>query len=242
VAARRLPRNVQERLRDVRDLVDPPPTYVPVGELERVYDHALARLIEGGRPIGDYLEFGVFRGDSFLCMDRVRRQRGLSFRLVGFDSFQGLPELAAEDAKLGWEAGWFHSDYERTRRRLSRGGIDWDHASLVKGWYDETLTPELRSTYLLRKASTIMVDCDLYSSTQTVLRFVAPLILDEAIVFFDDWDGGRALAERGEGEARAFQEFLVEHPELSSEEFDTYYHLEEAAAPVAKAFRVWRTA
>ncbi len=231
---------MQERLRDVRDWLDPPPIYVPVGELERVYDHALAHLVRSGAPVGDYLEFGVFRGDSLLCMDRARRRAGMSFRLIGFDSFEGLPQLSAEDESLGWEAGWFESDYDRTRRRLSRNGVDWSRTLLVKGWYEETLTPELRRTHEIVKASTIMVDCDLYSSTRTVLGFVAPLIQDEAIIFFDDWDGGRGLADRGEGEARAFQEFLAAHPEFSSEDFDTYRHIEEPAAPVAKAFRIWR--
>jgi O-methyltransferase len=215
-----------------------PQRLVPVEELARVDRRALAHLRESAPPVGDYLEFGVFRGDSLLCMDQARREAGLSFRLFGFDSFEGLPELAPDDQ--GWTAGSFRSNYGSTRRRLTSNGIDWSRTVLVKGWFDETLTPELRDEHELVKASTIMIDCDLYSSAKTALEFSAPLIRDEAIIFFDDWDGGSGLAERGEGEARAFGEFLAAHPEFTATEFDSYRHTEMDPPPVSKVFSVRR--
>ena len=66
------------------------------------------------------------------------------------------------------------------------------------------------------------------------------MIKDEAIVFFDDWDGGQGLADRGEGEARAFAEFLQLHPEFAAGEFDTYYHTEMDPPPLSKVFRISR--
>jgi hypothetical protein len=234
VARRALPASVHAELKGVLR----PETLVPTEELARVDRRALAHLRESAPPVGDYLEFGVFRGDSLICMERARREAGLSFRLFGFDSFAGLPELAPEDQ--GWTSGSFRSNYGSTRRRLTKNGIDWSRTVLVKGWYDETLTPELRGQHKLVKASTIMIDCDLYSSTKTALEFSAPLIRDEAIIFFDDWDGGSGLAERGEGEARAFREFLAEHQEFVATEFDSYHHTETDPAPVAMVFSVRR--
>ena len=236
VARRVLPAAVHAQLKQVIR----PETLTPVEELARVYRRALAHLRDSAAPVGDYLEFGVFRGDSLLCMDRARREAGLSFRLFGFDSFEGLPELAPEDRSLGWKPGSFRSNYGGTRRRLTSEGIDWSRTVLVKGWFDKTLTPELRSAHELVKASTIMIDSDLYSSARTALEFSAPLIRDEAIVFFDDWDGGSGLAERGEGEARAFHEFLAEHGEFVATEFDSYSPTEMDSAPIAKAFSVRR--
>jgi hypothetical protein len=229
----------------LRDIVhdDVPAVLVPLDELERVFRRALTYLRESSdQSVGDYLEFGVFRGDSLLCMDRLRRELGLSFRLFGFDSFEGLPALAAGDESLGWAPGSFRSGYKRTRGRLDQAGVDWNATVLVKGWYEKILTPALVRKYDLAKVSLIMIDCDLYSSTQTALEFSAPLIEDEAIVFFDDWDGGTGLAERGEGEARAYFEFLDRHPEFSSEEFDTYYHTEMDPPPESKVFRIRRVA
>jgi O-methyltransferase len=237
-AKRLLPVSAQVR---VRDMLYPAQQLVPTEELERVYRRAVAYLRDGtGYPVGDYLEFGVYRGDSLLCMDRIRCELGMSFRLFGFDSFEGLPALEQGDENLGWTAGLFRSNYKRTKKRLERSGLNRKDAVLVKGWYKETLTPELARRYNLVKASTIMIDCDLYSSTRTALEFCAPLIKDEAIVFLDDWDGGSGLAERGEGEARAFGEFLRLHPEFASEEFDTYYHTEMDSVPRAKVFRISR--
>jgi O-methyltransferase len=240
IAKRVLPVSAQAR---VRDILYPAQQLVPTEELERVYRRAVAYLCDGtGYPVGDYLEFGVYRGDSLLCMDRVRCELGISFRLFGFDSFQGLPALEAGDEALHWAAGGFASNYKRTQKRLEQAGLDRRNAVLVKGWYKDTLTPELVRRYNLVRASTIMIDCDLYSSTRTALEFCAPLIKDEAIVFFDDWDGGQGLADRGEGEARAFAEFLQLHPEFAAEEFDTYYHTEMDPPALAKVFRISRLA
>jgi O-methyltransferase len=230
-------RGIRAEIRNRRGLAPP---LVPVEEVTRVYRRAIHHLRETGSPVGDYLEFGVFQGDSLLCMDRVRREAGLTFRMFGFDSFEGLPKLEPGDEALGWEPGAFRSSYGGTRRRLTNAGIDWSHTVLVKGWFDETLTPELPQALGIAKASTIMIDSDLYSSAKQALEFSAPLIQDEAIVFFDDWHGGSNLAERNEGEARAFCEFLAAHPELEATEFDSYVHTEWEELPIAKVFRLTR--
>ena len=242
VAKRVLPQSIQSRLRDLR-AESPGIPLVPVHELERAYRRAVGYLRDGTPySVGDYLEFGVYRGDSLLCMARVRRALGLTFRLVGFDSFEGLPSLQPGDESLGWSPGWFRSSYARTRRRLRKAGLGRDEAILVKGWFDKTLTSELIRTRNLEKASTIMIDCDLYSSTRTALEFCAPLIRDETIVFLDDWDGGKGLADRGEGEARAFAEFLELHPEFEADPFDSYRHKELDPPPISKVFLVRRIA
>ena len=240
VAKRVLPMGAQARLRHVLH-PEPPLQLVSTDELERVYRRALVHLRDAtGSSVGDYLEFGVYRGDSLLCMARVRRELGLSFRLFGFDSFKGLPMPEAGDENLGWPAGAFRSQYRATQRRLEKAGLGRGEAILVKGWYKDTLKPALMRRHNLVRVSTIMMDCDLYSSARTALDFCAPLIKDEAIVFFDDWDGGSGLADRGEGEARAFAEFLEAHPEFASEEFDTYYHTELDPPLLSKVFRISR--
>ena len=88
-----------------------------------------------------------------------------------------------------------------------------------------------------------MIDCDLYSSAKEALNFCGPLILDEAIIFFDDWAGPleTSLADEQKGEKRAFDEFLQEHPQLKAVRFGTYYHTELGdSAPESAIFRVSR--
>jgi O-methyltransferase len=219
---------------------------VPAVELQKRYRDALCFLTgrRRGDELGDYLEFGVFRGTSLLCMwDALQDLQLDRVRIFGFDSFEGLPDIeAAEDRDLPWQPGDFPSDYEKTLELIYRAGVDQDRVFLIKGWYKDTLTDALRERFGLRKASVIMIDCDFYASAKQALEFCAPLIQDEAMIFFDDWEGGEALADRNLGEKRAFDEFLAAHDELAAEEYGTYYHTEwPPPPPVAKIFCVSRT-
>jgi O-methyltransferase len=199
------------------------PPLVRTRELEEAYRNELTFLahLAGPDGIGDYLEFGVYVGSSLLCMHRASLAAGqASIRLFGFDSFQGLPEAAAEE-EGGFRPGWYHAGYDLVRQHLSRNGIDWGRTVLVPGWFDQTLEPELAEHLGIEKASVIMIDCDLYSSTRTALTFCAPLIKDRAVIFFDDWPGDGPESKEL-GERRAFDEFLANHPDLSAEERGPY--------------------
>ncbi|OCR92398.1 hypothetical protein [Campylobacter fetus] len=57
------------------------------------------------------------------------------------------------------------------------------------------------------KASLIYIDCDLYTSSKTVLDFIAQsdLLQDGTIIAFDDWDLYRANPNKGQ--RKAFKEF-----------------------------------
>ncbi len=81
-----------------------------------------------------------------------------------------------------------------------------------------------------------MIDCDFYSSAKEALNFCGPLIQDEVMIFFDDWDAGIGLADRDLGEKAAFDEFLREHPDLSAQEFGTYYHTEMGPRSATREF------
>jgi O-methyltransferase len=72
------------------------------------------RKLEPAAPIGSYLEFGVSRGSSMACAYHSLCAAGLDeTRLIGFDSFEGLPP---EASKEGWAPGQYRSTLEATRR------------------------------------------------------------------------------------------------------------------------------
>lgn len=226
VLVARLPRPAQVWIEDQRLNAmlrsGNPASLVPEAELRDAYRRALAELIErrGREGLGDYLEFGVYAGSSLACMERALKDLSLtSVRLFGFDSFEGLPAEATNDDGGHWRPGMYRSGLEATRSHLDGQGVDWGRVKLVKGWFDETLTPEFVARHRMEKASVIMVDCDIYSSARTALEFCAPLIRDEAIVFFDDW---APLAARNLGEKRAFDEFLGEHRDMRATDFENY--------------------
>lgn len=172
---------------------------------------------KGPDDFGDYLEFGVYQGNSLIHAHHVLRDEGLGhIRLFGFDSFQGLPETAEEEGV--WSNGQYRADLEFTRDRLEQNGVDLDRTVLVPGFFSETLSDDLVARHGIESASLIMIDCDLYSSAREALDFCEPLIRDEAVVLFDDWHS----TVEGEGEQRAFAEFLEGNPHFEAEPYEAY--------------------
>jgi O-methyltransferase len=237
-----MPNAVEDRLRsrDLKKKIDDGHTLVDLDELRREYRKAVEHLhaTEGTDAIGDYLEFGVYYGASLACMHDVYEELGnRSARLIGFDSFEGLPAEAGEDDDGLWKPGQFRASYAVARDHLSGRNVDWERITLVRGWFDETLTAETRMEHRLERASLIMVDCDMYSSAKLALGFCAPLIRGQAIVFFDDWNS-RGLADSDLGEKRAFGEFLDMNPQLRAEPFGEYSYF---GKPNGRVFRVFGT-
>jgi len=181
--------------------------------IKKEYRRAIKILADDPRVehIGDYLEFGVFYGSSIVCIHECLQELGIrNVRMFGFDSFEGLPEGAEEEDEGAWHSGQFNANYEFAKEYIKKKTNNSSSIKLIKGWYDDTLTEETKRKHNLQKASIIMVDCDMYSSSKTALDFCSDLIQDVAIIFFDDW-GSMNLAERGLGERKAFEEFMSEN-------------------------------
>jgi O-methyltransferase len=187
--------------------------------LIHTYRECLQMLLrhEPAAALGDYLEFGVFHGSTLSCMHEARQSLGLQqMRLFGFDSFEGLPESAAGEDDGLWAPGQFKSSLQLTRDNLARWGVPADAVTLIKGWFSETAAPATRDRYAIKRASIIMLDCDLYSSTVEALAFCEPLMDARTVLVFDDWNAG-GLAARNLGQRRAFDEFLARHSEFTAE-------------------------
>jgi hypothetical protein len=73
----------------------------------------------------------------------------------------------------------------------------------------------------LRKIALVFIDCDTYSSSKSVLDFIAPLAIEPIIVCLDDWKLND-LDIKGLGEYRAFNEFLDGNPHLIAKEIESY--------------------
>ena len=144
------------------------------------------RRITGQAPL--YLEFGVFKGRSMRWWSGHLPQPGAT--LVGFDSFEGLPE----DWRHGVGSGHFRT-----------GGppqIDDRRVSFQVGWFDETLP---RFTVPDHDQLIVNVDSDLYSSALTVLRWAEPYLRPGTLVYFDEF------SDR-DHEMRAFSEWRAGSP------------------------------
>lgn len=179
---------------------------VPEEALTEKFAIAIQTLRAEGRCIGPYLEFGVYNGTSLACMFRAQERMAVDAPLIGFDSFEGLPpEVVNEDHGV-WRAGQFSCPIEVTVDNLEAKGVDADRVTLVKGWYRDTLAKP-PADYGIARASIIMIDCDCYSSARRALTFAESALDDVCVIFFDDWKLND-LDLRGQGEYRAFKEFL----------------------------------
>ena len=152
-------------------------------------------------------------------MNRVINKLELDkVRMIGFDSFEGLPGSAAVEDYGTWKPGQFACAIENTKEFLSKEHVDWSRTFLIKGWFEDTLNDKTTKQYGIRKASVVMIDCDLYSAAKAALNYSLPMITDHSVLFFDDWEDDINF-----GEYRAYSEFLNEHKNLQSTEIGTYF-------------------
>lgn len=163
-----------------------------------------------------YFEFGCHKARTMRYAWKHTRHN-FSFTYVGFDSFEGLPELAPMDRLADWRPGSFAMSEEDFVSTVVSAGMPRERLVTIKGFYSNTLTADTASRFLPKKAAIIYVDCDLYESTVPVLAFVKPFLQLGTIIAFDDWNCFFAAANRGQ--RRAWTEFRAKNPELQFERF-----------------------
>jgi len=168
---------------------------------------------------GDYLEFGVWEGNTFAAACYLAKKRKLPMNFYAFDSFAGIPENDERDASghQMYKPGTFACTETNFLRNVRRTGADMKRVITIPGWFEDSLRSENPKLANLRKAAVVWVDCDLYSSSVSVLNFLTRHLQYGTLVFFDDWLGHRA--DPNCGEQRAFREWMAANPQLSAVEF-----------------------
>lgn len=171
-------------------------------------------------PIGNYYEFGLATGNSFSRCYRtvtsLARHLGyagvedLGVRMFGFDSFEGMPEPGESDHRVGWGKGAMACSRDRFERLMDEAAVPRTAYRLIEGFYDQSLTGALRASLADHKPGLVMMDCDFYSSTRTVLEWIRPLLRDGTFFMFDDiW---AFTGHPDFGELRAIREFNAGEP------------------------------
>jgi predicted O-methyltransferase YrrM len=153
----------------------------------QVLDIALARTTVSGH----FLEFGVYRGGSI----RHIAKRMPKQTIHGFDSFEGLPQA------------WAGHSVDRGAFSLG-GKLPRVPKSVVlhAGWYHDSL-PQWMAGHP-GACAFIHIDCDLYSSTKTVLDLIADRLQPGTVIVFDEYFG---YAHWREHEFKAFQECVAKN-------------------------------
>ena len=126
----------------------------------------------------DYLEFGVYKGDSLRWW--LEHNLYPSSKFVGFDTFTGLPE--------DW--GKLKQSTFSTEGRTPK--INDSRVSFAIGLFQDTLGPFLNEFSSTRR-KVIHLDADLYSSTLFVLTSLGPKLKGGDIIIFDEFAASKGL-------------------------------------------------
>jgi O-methyltransferase len=216
--------------------------------------HAAADFVFAEAVPGDYLEFGTFKGASFIeAYHRCEKAHARwanpaanaaaftqkndaaitvkpAMRYFAFDSFEGLPALTENDTSHSrFSKGRYDFSREAFTAQVTAHGVNMAKVVICPGFYDKSLTQDLKASKNLRAAAIVMIDCDLYESTRPVLEFITDLVQDGTVLIFDDWFAFKGNPNKGE--QRAVAEWLAANPHIALSEYMRW-------GPVQKAFVV----
>ena len=183
---------------------------------------------------GDLFEFGVYTGRSLALLAHYHEVNKKSIhhidfdrRVVGFDSFEGLP---GGDNHPRWHAGMFRVNHSfhpicKPGERVTPQVIyllfekyQLPPPTIEAGNFSEILPKVIGSKY--RAAAVVHIDCDLFESTREVLFGIQSILQEGTILLFDDWFNFRG--SRHKGEQKAFYEFMAAQQEWSYADYQPY--------------------
>ncbi len=116
------------------------------------------------------MEFGVYKGDSINLLAKLAPER----KFLGFDSFEGLPEMWTIESKRGaFDVG---GRLPKVRKNVS----------LIKGFYSATL-PKFVAENTTEPIAFVNVDCDLYSATKEIFAYLGDRFRVGTVIVFDEF-------------------------------------------------------
>lgn len=187
-------------------------------KLQQVSDVETAAILDLAREIlqakipGDITEFGCYRGDTSLLIERLleREFPNSPARLWLYDSFEGLPERTKSDASAAGDAftvGELFVTKREVVERFKKAGLRIPR--IRKGFF-ENLDPgvkdsngRLASKDLPEQICLAFLDGDLYQSIKTSLTLVEPRISKGGIIIVHDYNNPQLP-----GVAKAVDEWL----------------------------------
>lgn len=150
---------------------------------------------------GDYVEFGSCGATTFALAWGAAQLTGHGAHLWAFDSFEGLPPSDHPvDDHIGWTAGAMSMTEAAFVATAVERGVPIEAFTTVPGFYADTLTSP---GGLPDRIAFAYIDCDLYSSTTDVLRFLEPRLRHGMVIGCDDYYCYSTTHASGERQALA---------------------------------------
>lgn len=159
---------------------------------------------------GDYAEFGCCGGMTFELAYRYAKKQRHPAKFWAFDSFCGLPpQLGSADNHPIWVQGTMAIGLSQFENICKEIGMPPSRFKIVPGFYEQSLM-DTKDKNLPSNICLAYIDCDLYSSTKTVLAFLKPRLKHGMIIAFDDyycWSSTQLSGER-----KACAEYFKDSP------------------------------
>lgn len=175
------------------------------GETEMLLGHQEAYLIyitvkKTEKIEGNIAEVGVYKGGSAKLMCEATKKP-----LYLFDTFEGLPDLCAEDNPKQFQKGNYSTSLESVKSYLN----GYQNINFYKGLFPATAEPVKD-----KKFSFVHLDVDIYESTLNCLKFFYPRMNVGGVIISHDYSSS-------DGVRKAFDEFFKDKPEIIIEPFTT---------------------
>ncbi|MFY1666487.1 TylF/MycF/NovP-related O-methyltransferase [Pseudomonas sp. Pseu.R1] len=155
------------------------------------------------------VECGVFTGSSLIACSKYAFESGIPFRMIGLDTFSGLPPLSEQDKMLAPEDAVYRNQTLFTETSLAHvqslvdsAGLS-AHVELREGLFSQTL-PLLRE----ERYHYVNIDCDLFEPHIECLEYFYNRMVKGGVIFFDDYNSVNYPMA-----GKAIDEFFSDKPE-----------------------------
>ena len=171
----------------------------------------LKTCLDSARNVpGDYIEFGVFAGESAVPIARAAQTAGKVYH--GVDGFRGMgkpgPRDYDKDGGCWYPAGKFSGrTVSEIEKRLRGHGVKRQSFCIWCG-----MVPDVLATIAIDKIAFAYVDLDHYAPTKAALDWVLARLSPGGIMLCDDWTPSCEQCASG-----AINEFIEQHPNMPRE-------------------------
>jgi O-methyltransferase len=141
--------------------------------------HLLTQVVLAGVP-GDVVELGSHKGLTAVVLRKTLDQLDSDKALHVYDSFEGLPEVQAEDQPTTLTLGGLSTSPAMLEATFAL--FEVEPPVIHQGWFADTLPSELPDQIAFAH-----LDGDLYSSTLESLEHVYPRLSPGAVCVIDDY-------------------------------------------------------
>ena len=209
---------IKKILNKLKIVTDPVNRNDRIGVFHKLWGHVFSNHL-----YGDYVEFGVYKGDSMhtsitqfklfqkwlqneknsneAWRKKIASQSPLNNEIVfhGLDTFSGMPDNSENN--FSFSKGTFKSDFKTVEKKIKKISNNF---ILYKGLFSDN-SESLKKNLGEKKIVIANLDCDIYQSTTDALNIIDEHLQIGSIIMFDDFNAFNSNDKKGQ--RKAFNEY-----------------------------------